>query len=211
MAEKNADKPYPSQYEKVKEITDKLEAGIQDLMNSERFKNYLKCLSRFHSYSLGNSILIALQKPDSTMVAGYTTWKNQFGRQVRKGEKAIRILAPAPYKKKLEVEVIDSSTGQPRVNPDGKKATEQKEVTVPAFKVVNVFDISSTDGKPLPTIGVSELKGEVEQYELLMEALKRTCPVPVGFEQISSGAKGYYDVGIERFENPYPSSVLSSF
>ena len=191
MAEKTQGK-YPSQFEKVKEITDKLEAGIKELMDSDKFKEYLKCLSKFHNYSLGNTILIALQKPDATLVAGYTAWKNQFGRQVQKGEQGIRILAPTPYKRKMEVDVIDPSTGQARMNPDGTKATELKEVMVPAFKVVNVFDVSQTDGRPIPSIGVNELTGDVRQYEMYFEALKRYCPVPIGFEQIDSGAKGYY-------------------
>ncbi len=191
MAEKTQGK-YPTQFEKVKEITDKLEAGIKELMDSDKFKEYLKCLSKFHSYSLGNTILIALQKPDATLVAGYTAWKNQFGRQVQKGEQGIRILAPTPYKKKMEVDVIDPSTGQARMNPDGTKATELKEIMVPAFKVVNVFDVSQTDGRPIPSIGVNELTGDVRQYDMFFEALKRSCPVPIGFEQIDSGAKGYY-------------------
>lgn len=191
MAEKTQGK-YPSQFEKVKEITDKLEAGIKELMDSDKFKEYLKCLSKFHNYSLGNTILIALQKPDATLVAGYTAWKNQFGRQVQKGEQGIRILAPTPYKRKMEVDIIDPSTGQARINPDGTKATELKEIMVPAFKVVNVFDISQTDGRPIPSIGVNELTGDVRQYEMFFEALKRSCPVPIAFEQIDSGAKGYY-------------------
>ena len=191
MAEKIQGK-YPSQFEKVKEITDKLEAGIKELMDSDKFKEYLKCLSKFHNYSLGNTILIALQKPDATLVAGYTAWKNQFGRQVQKGEQGIRILAPTPYKRKMEVDVIDPSTGQARMNPDGTKATELKEIMVPAFKVVNVFDVSQTDGRPIPSIGVNELNGDVRQYEMFFEALKRSCPVPISFEQIDSGAKGYY-------------------
>ena len=155
-------------------------------------KEYLKCLSKFHNYSLGNTILIALQKPDATLVAGYTAWKNQFGRQVQKGEQGIRILAPTPYKRKMEVDVIDPSIGQARLNPDGTKATELKEIMVPAFKVVNVFDVSQTDGRPIPSIGVNELTGDVRQYEMFFEALKRSCPVPISFEQIDSGAKGYY-------------------
>ena len=191
MAEKIQGK-YPSQFEKVKEITDKLEAGIKELMDSDKFKEYLKCLSKFHNYSLGNTILIALQKPDATLVAGYTAWKNQFGRQVQKGEQGIRILAPTPYKRKMEVDVIDPSTGQARMNPDGTKATELKEIMVLAFKVVNVFDVSQTDGRPIPSIGVNELTGDVRQYEMFFEALKRSCPVPIAFEQIDSGAKGYY-------------------
>lgn len=191
MAEKTQGK-YPSQFEKVKEITDKLEAGIKELMESSKFKEYLKCLSKFHNYSLGNTILIAMQKPDATLVAGYTAWKNQFGRQVQKGEQGIRILAPTPYKKKMKVDIVDPSTGQARINPDGTKQTEQKEIMVPAFKVVSVFDVSQTDGRPLPSIGVNELTGDVRQYEMFFEALKRSCPVHIGFEQIDSGAKGYY-------------------
>ena len=112
----------------------------------------------------GNTILIALQKPDATLVAGYTAWKNQFGRQVQKGEQGIRILAPTPYKKKMEVDIVDPSTGQARINPDGTKAAELKEIMVPAFKVVSVFDVSQTDGRPLPSIGVNELTGDVRQY-----------------------------------------------
>ena len=197
MAEKTQGK-YPSQFEKVKEITDKLEAGIKELMDSDRFRNYLNCLSRFHNYSLNNTILISMQKPDATLVAGYTAWKHQFGRQVLKGEQGIRILAPTPYKKKMEVDIVDPSTGQARMNPDGTKKTELKEVMVPAFKVVSVFDISQTDGRPLPSIGVNELTGDVRQFELFFEALKRSCPVPIGFEQIASGAKGYYHTADHR-------------
>ena len=191
MAEKTQGK-YPSQFEKVKEITDKLEAGVAQMMNSDSFKNYLTVMARFHNYSLNNTILIALQDPKATLIAGYTAWQKNFGRQVMKGEKAIRILAPTPYKKKMKVAVIDPSTGQARMNPDGTKQTELKEVMVPAFKVVNVFDVRSTEGRPLPSIGVSELTGDVRQYEMFFEALKRSCPVPIGFEQIDSDAKGYY-------------------
>jgi len=189
---KVVEKSYPSQFEKVKEITDRLEAGLASLFESDAFKTYLKTLSKFHNYSLNNTILIAMQKPDATLVAGYTAWQKNFGRQVQKGEQGIRILAPTPYKKKMEVAVIDSSTGRARLNPDGSKATELKEIIVPAFKVVNVFDVSQTDGKPLPSIGVNELIGDVRQYKTFFEALKRSCPVPIGFEQIDSGAKGYY-------------------
>ena len=198
MAEKKPDKAYPSQFDKVKEITDKLEAGIQALFESEAFKNYLKTLSKFHDYSLNNTILIAMQKPDATLVAGYTAWQKNFGRQVQKGETGIRILAPTPYKKKLEVDRLDPVTGQAILNPDGSTAKELKEIMVPAFKVVNVFDVSQTDGKPLPTIGVDELTGNVTNYEMFFEALERACPVPVGFEQIPSGAKGYYHTVDQR-------------
>ena len=198
MAGKAFDKPYPSQFDKVKEITDKLEAGIQALFESEAFKNYLKTLSKFHDYSLNNTILIAMQKPDATLVAGYTAWQKNFGRQVLKGESGIRILAPTPYKKQMEVDRVDPVTKQPVLNPDGSTAKDLKEIMVPAFKVVNVFDVSQTDGKPLPTIDVDELSGNVTNYEMFFEALKRACPVPVGFEDIPSGAKGYYHTVDQR-------------
>ena len=196
--EEKKDKAYPSQFEKVKEITDRLEAGIHALFESEAFKNYLKTLSKFHDYSLNNTILIAMQKPDATLVAGYTAWQRNFGRQVQKGETGIRILAPTPYKKQMEIDRIDPSTGLAVLNPDGSTAKDLKEIMVPAYKVVNVFDVSQTEGKPLPTIGVDELTGDVKQYEMFFEALKKACPVPVGFEQISSGAKGYYHTVDQR-------------
>ena len=198
MAGKTFDKDRPSQFDKVKEITDKLEAGIQALFESEAFKNYLKTLSKFHDYSLNNTILIAMQKPDATLVAGYTAWQKNFGRQVQKGETGIRILAPTPYKKQMEVDRLDPVTQQPVLNPDGSTAKDLKEIMVPAFKVVNVFDVSQTDGKPLPTIGVDELSGNVTNYEMFFEALKRACPVPIGFENIASGAKGYFHTVEQR-------------
>lgn len=181
-----------TQYDRVKEITDQLEAGIENLFNSDQYKQWLTTMSRFHDYSLNNTLLIAMQKPDATLVAGYTTWKNQFGRQVNKGEKGIRILAPTPYKKKVEVDKTDPNTGEILKNSDGSNQKEIQEVLRPAFKVVSVFDVSQTDGRELPSLGVNELTGDVEQYEMFFEALKRTCPVPMEFEQISSGAKGYY-------------------
>ena len=197
MPEKK-DKAYPSQFDKVKEITDKLEAGIQALFESEAFKNYLKTLSKFHDYSLNNTILIAMQKPDATLVAGYTAWQKNFGRQVQKGETGIRILAPTPYKKQMEVDRLDPVTLQPVLNPDGSTVKDLKEIMVPAFKVVNVFDVSQTDGRHLPTIGVDELTGNVSNYEMFFDALKRACPVPIGFEDIPSGAKGYYHTVDQR-------------
>lgn len=190
MAEKQ--KNYPSQYDKVKEITDQLEAGIQNLFESDQYKQWLTTMSRFHNYSLNNTILIAMQKPDATLVAGYTAWQNQFGRQVLKGEKAIRILAPTPYKKKMEVEATDPHTGEILKNPDGSTKKEIQEVLMPAFKVVSVFDVSQTEGRELPSLGVNELTGDVQQFETFMEALKQTCPVPIAFEKIDSGAKGYF-------------------
>lgn len=180
------------QYDRVKEITDQLEAGIENLFHSDQYRQWLTTMSRFHDYSLNNTLLIAMQKPDATLVAGYTTWKNQFGRQVNRGEKGIRILAPTPYKQKVEVDKTDPITGEILMNPDGSHQKEIKEVLRPAFKVVSVFDVSQTEGKELPSLEVNELTGDVEQYEMFFEALRRTCPVPMEFEKISSGAKGYY-------------------
>lgn len=176
--------------EEVKAITEKLEKGIQNLFESDNFKNYLKTLSKFHHYSLGNTILIAMQKPDATLVAGYTSWQKNFRRHVKKGEKGISILAPTPYKKKVEIEKVDPTTGD--------KAKEIQEIVVPAFKVVNVFDVSQTEGKELPSIGVSELTGDVAHFDKVLESLKRSCPVPIEFEEIRNGAKGYFQAAENR-------------
>ena len=176
--------------EEVKAITEKLEKGIQNLFESDNFKNYLKTLSKFHHYSLGNTILIAMQKPDATLVAGYTSWQKSFRRHVKKGEKGISILAPTPYKKKVEVEKVDPATGD--------KTKEIQEIVVPAFKVVNVFDVSQTEGKELPSIGVNELTGDVSHFDKVLESLKRSCPVPIDFEEIRNGAKGYFQAAENR-------------
>ena len=184
--------PDNKQYQRVKEITDQLEQGIQDLFNSEQYMTWLRTMSRFHDYSLNNTLLIAFQRPDATLVAGYTAWQKQFGRQVQKGEKAIHIIAPTPYKEQVEMEKVDPTTQKPVLDADGNPVMETQEVLRPAFKVVNVFDVSQTEGRELPTIGVDELTGDVERYEMFFEALKRTCPVPMEFEQIQGGAKGYY-------------------
>ena len=181
-----------TQYQKVKEITDQLEQGIQDLFESEKYMSWLRTMSRFHDYSLNNTLLIAFQRPDATLVAGYTAWQKQFGRQVQKGEKAIKILAPAPYKEKVEIEKLDPVTKMPIYSDDGKPIIEVQEVTRPAFKVVNVFDVSQTEGREIPSLGVDELSGDVREYEIFFEALKRSCPVPMEFENIEGSAKGYY-------------------
>lgn len=181
-----------TQYQKVKEITDQLEQGIQDLFESEKYMSWLRTMSKFHDYSLNNTLLIAFQRPDATLVAGYTAWQKQFGRQVQKGEKAIKILAPAPYKEKVEMEKIDPITRTPILDADGKPVREVQEVTRPAFKVVSVFDVSQTEGREIPSLGVDELSGDVREYEMFFEALKRSCPVPMEFENIESSAKGYY-------------------
>ena len=178
--------------DKVKEITDRLEAGIRDLFYSEKYTAWLTTMSRFHNYSLNNTLLITMQRPDATRIAGYTAWQQHFGRHVRKGEKAIRILAPTPYKKTVEVARIDPASNKPILNGQGEPVTEKKEVTRTGFKVSSVFDISQTEGKELPQLGIPELTGEVKDYLLLYEALKRTCPVPVEFDQILGNAKGYF-------------------
>ena len=181
-----------TQYQKVKEITDQLEQGIQDLFESEKYMSWLRTMSKFHDYSLNNTLLIAFQRPDATLVAGYTAWQKQFGRQVQKGEKAIKILAPAPYKEKVEIEKLDPVTKTPIYSDDGKPIMEVQEVTRPAFKVVSVFDVSQTEGREIPSLGVDELSGDVREYEMFFEALKRSCPVPMEFENIEGSAKGYY-------------------
>ncbi len=178
--------------EKMKEITDRLEQGIQDLFESDRFKEYLQVMSTFHDYSFNNTLLIAMQKPDATFVAGYTSWQQKYGRQVVSHAKSIKVIAPSPYKVKKEVDKIDPKTQKPVIGKDGKPVKEETEVTVPAFKVVSVFDVSQTEGKELPTIGVDELTGDVAQYADFFKATEQASPAPVGFEKIESGAKGYY-------------------
>ena len=184
--------------QQVKEITDKLEQGIKELFESERFKEYLRTMSKFYNYSFNNTLLIAMQKPDATLIAGYTSWQRNFDRQVMKGEKGIKILAPAPYKAQVEMEKIDPKTQRPMVDADGKPVTETVEVMRPAFKVVSVFDVSQTDGKELPDIMVGELTGSVEQYEDFWRILKEISPVPVDLENIEGGAHGYYHLTEKR-------------
>ena len=178
--------------QQVREITDKLEQGIKELFESERFKEYLRTMSKFYNYSFNNTLLIAMQKPEATYVAGYTSWQRNFDRQVMKGEKGIKILAPAPYKAQEEREKIDPATQKPVIGADGKAVTETVEVLRPAFKVVSVFDVSQTDGKELPDIIVDELKGTVENYEAFFDALRQESPVPISFEDIPGGAKGFF-------------------
>lgn len=178
--------------QQVREITDKLEQGIKELFESERFKEYLRTMSKFYNYSFNNTLLIAMQKPEATYVAGYASWQRNFDRQVMKGEKGIKILAPAPYKAQVECEKLDPKTQKPILDADGKPVTETVEVLRPAFKVVSVFDVSQTDGKELPDIIVDELKGTVENYEAFFDALKQESPVPISFEDIPGGAKGFF-------------------
>ena len=184
--------------EKLKEITDRLEQGITELFDSERYKEYLRVMSKFHNYSFNNTLLIAMQKPDASLIAGFTAWKNQFQRNVKKGEKGIKIIAPSPFKIKQEMEKIDPQTQKPVIGKDGKPVTEEKEITIPAYKVVSVFDVSQTEGKELPDIAVDALTGDVEQYSDFFAALEKTSPVPIGFEKIEGGAHGYYHLEDKR-------------
>ena len=184
--------------EKLKEITDRLEQGITELFDSERYKEYLRVMSKFHNYSFNNTLLIAMQKPDASLIAGFSAWKNNFGRNVMKGQKGIKILAPSPFKIKKELEKIDPQTGKAFIGKDGKPVTEEKEITIPAFKVVSVFDVSQTEGKEIPDIAVNMLTGDVEHYKEVFAALEKTSPVPVGFEKIEGGAHGYYHLEDKR-------------
>lgn len=175
--------------ERMKEITDRLETGIQELFDSDRYKAYLTTMAKFHNYSFNNTLLIAMQ--GGQLVAGFNKWKDTFHRTVKKGEKGIKILAPAPYKVKQKMEKLDEQ-GKPILDKDGKPLTEEKTVQIPAFKVVSVFDVSQTEGEPLPSIAVNELSGSVQDYQDFFKALEQSSPVPIGFEDIEGGAHGYF-------------------
>ena len=187
MAEKQTNK------ERIKEITAGIEQGIKELFESDRYRKYLSTMSRFHKYSLNNVMLIHSQRPDATLVAGFNKWKNSFGRHVKKGEKGIQILAPTPYKIKVEKEKLDPDTKLPMIDENGDPVTEEKEVSIPMFKVVSVFDVSQTEGKPLPQLAYS-LSGAVEHYEEFMEALKRTSTVPIKVEHTDKNVDGFFDL-----------------
>ena len=180
------------QQQEIKEITDKLEQGVKELFESEKYKVFLHTMSKFHNYSLNNTMLIAMQMPEATLVAGYEAWKKNHERHVVKGEKGIRIFAPAPYKVKVEQDKIDPVTNKPVLDENNNPVKEVVEVKKPAFKLVSVFDVSQTEGKEIPSLGVDELLGDVEDYVHFFDALERSCPVPIGFEEIEGGAKGYY-------------------
>ncbi|MHB8130433.1 MAG: LPD16 domain-containing protein, partial [Mobilitalea sp.] len=181
-----------TQKEKLKEITDGIEQGIQELFDSEKYKQYLRTMSKFPRYSLNNTILIFLQNPNATFVAGFGRWQEQFERHVRKGEKGLKIIAPTPYNMKKEVEKVDPVTKKHVVDATGKLLKEEVEVTIPMFKPVTVFDVSQTEGKPLPELAPS-LAGDVNGYQTLFEALKRTAPVPVTFEYMKERVDGYFN------------------
>ena len=178
--------------QKVKEITDRLEEGLKELFEGEKYKSYLNTMSKFHNYSANNIQLIEMQCPDATYVAGYKAWQKNFERHVNRGERGIRILAPAPYKIKEEREKIDPVTNEPVLDRDGMPVMEEVEIKIPAFRVVTVFDYSQTDGKELPGLGVSELHGNVENYRDFMETLSRVSPVPIRYEGMEGDRKGYF-------------------
>ena len=202
----NAEKPT----EKLKEITDRLEQGISEIFESDRYKEYLSVMSKFHNYSFNNTLLIAMQKPDASRIAGFNAWKNEFERTVKKGEKGIKIIAPSPFKEKKEMEKIDPNTQRPVMGKDGKPVTEEQEVTIPAFKVVSVFDVSQTEGKELPDIAVDALTGDVDKYKEFFAALEKTAPVPVAFEKMDSGTHGYYHLEDKRIALAEGESQLQS-
>ena len=181
----------PTNRERLREITDGIEQGIKELFESEKYMRYLSVMSRFHRYSVNNTMLIYMQKPDATLVAGYNKWKDQFERHVKKGEHGITIIAPTPYKKKIEEQKLDPDTKAPILDQDGKIVTEEKEIEIPMFRPVKVFDVSQTDGKPLPELA-SSLSGNVPNYEAFMEALRRSAPVPITFEAMAADTDGYF-------------------
>lgn len=184
MANKRADQ--------LKEITERLEQGVKDIFTSEMYTKYLLTMSKFHNYSFNNTLLIAMQRPDATLVAGYNAWKNKFNRYVKKGEKGIQIIAPAPVKEREEREKIDKDTGLTVLNENGEPEIEVVERVIPRFRVTTVFDYAQTDGEPLPTLEVNELTARVKDYTLLKEAIEQVSPVPIRFGEIEGSAKGYY-------------------
>ena len=183
--------------ERLKDITDSIERGIQDLFQSDKYAEYLRTMSRFHKYSVNNTMLIYMQKPDATLVAGFNKWRDQFERNVMKGEKGIKIIAPTPFKKKIEQEKRDPDTILPMLDADGKVITEEKEIKIPMFKPVTVFDVSQTDGKPLPQLA-SDLSGNVQNYEIFIEALRRSSPVPIEIIPILDGSDGYFSLDKQK-------------
>ena len=211
MADKNT--VYMSEKQKVKEITYKLEDCLKEFFESEKYKSYLSTMSKFHNYSFNNTLLIAMQKPEATLVAGYQAWQKNFERHVNKGEKAIRILAPAPYKIKEERDKLDPVTGEMMFDENGMPQKEETEVTIPAFRAVSVFDVSQTDGKPIPELEVNELLSTVEGYEDFVQALMNISPVPIAFEDIPGDSKGYFSTAEKRIavqENMSESQTLKT-
>lgn len=186
MAEKKG------QTDRIKELTDKLEAGIKEVFTSGRYREYLSAMNKFHSYSYNNSLLILMQKPEASYVAGFKTWET-LGRHVKKGEKGITILAPCPYKSVNYVDVIEPDTGQVKRDEQGNVMKERKEISRASFKAISIFDISQTEGKPLPEL-VKELQGEIPDYKILMDSIRDVAPVPIRFDVWNETKKGYYDL-----------------
>ena len=198
MADANVNTVSTTEKQKVKEITDKLEEGLKELFESEKYRNYLSTMSKFHNYSFNNTLLIALQRPDASLVAGYQAWQKNFNRHVKRGEKGIRILAPAPYKIKEERDKLDPVTGEVMLDKDGMPQTEEVEVKIPSFRAVSVFDVSQTDGEPLPELEAKELLSTVEGYEDFINAITYVAPAPIGFEDIPGASKGYFNIEENR-------------
>uniref|UniRef100_UPI00263650B1 ArdC-like ssDNA-binding domain-containing protein n=1 Tax=uncultured Oscillibacter sp. TaxID=876091 RepID=UPI00263650B1 len=186
----------PSNRERIKEIVTGIEAGIQDLFQRDKFADYLRTMSRFHNYSYNNTILIHMQMPSATHVAGFNKWKNQFERHVKKGEKGLTIIAPTPFKKRIEEMKLDPDTRAPVLDHDGNVIMEEREIEIPLFRPVKVFDVSQTEGRPLPSL-VAPLTGDVQQYEAFMEALRRTSPVPVQFKPLREGLDGFLSLNYQ--------------
>ncbi len=186
-----------SNKERLKDITDSIERGIEELFQSDKYAEYLRTMSRFHKYSVNNTMLIYMQKPDATLVAGFNKWRDQFERNVMKGERGIKIIAPTPYKKKIEQQKLDPDTNLPMLDADGKVIIEEKEIKIPMFKPVTVFDVSQTDGKPLPQLA-ADLQGNVQNYEVFMEALRRSAPVPIEIIPIRDGSDGYFSLDNQK-------------
>ena len=190
-----ADKP--TNRERLQQITAGIEQGIKELFESEKYMRYLSVMSRFHRYSVNNTMLIYMQKPDAMLVAGYNKWKNQFERHVKRGEHGITIIAPTPFKKKIEEQKLDPDTKAPILDAEGKAVMEEKEIEIPMFRPVKVFDVSQTDGKPLPELA-SSLSGNVQNYEAFMEALRRSAPVPLSVEPMAANMDGYFSPDRQR-------------
>lgn len=189
MSEKTGN--FRNNKDRLKEIIDSIEKGIKEVFESGRYTEYLQVMSRFHNYSFNNTMLIYMQKPDATLVAGFNKWKDKFERNVNKGEKGIKIIAPTPYKKKIEKDVLDPDTKLPMRDENGEIIKEEKEVSIPSFRPVTVFDVSQTSGKELPTLA-SDLNGKVENFDMLKEAISRSAPVPISFKPLRPDTDGYF-------------------
>ena len=176
----------------LKEISERLEQGVKEIFTSERYTEYLNTMSKFHNYSFNNTLLITMQKPEATLVAGYQAWQKKFNRHVKRGEKGIQIIAPAPIREKQEIEKIDPVTKEPVIGDDGQPETEIVEMVIPRFRVTTVFDVSQTEGEPIAELEVPELTGSVQFYDTFMQALQNISPVPIRMMNVEGDAKGYY-------------------